>query len=412
MTQVPRSFVRGREFLREEYQRAFRHDRWNIGIADGPISRFLEPDAQVEVRWLSPPERGTYRADPFGIVRGNATEIFFEEYEFQSDKGVISHIRETPGGALSESKVVMNLPVHASYPFLFEQAGSVYCIPETAHAGEIGLYRATEFPQGWTKAATLVPGVAGTDPTLIEHEGLLWLLCTDLRDGAFSKLRIWYASDLFGPWTPHPRNPVKTDLCSARPGGTPFRVGGELYRPAQDCSSSYGGSITINRIVELTEDEYREEPVVAVGPFPDSPYAHGLHTLSAIGDRTLVDGKRVGFSRSLMRRNLQESVRERWPRVFQGQLRGREPHGGLGGPPGQRQPGVGTVIGTRAPRSRGESSNASGRNAMAPHGRADARPTARRRGSDDDSIQRQLAPAGVLARAPPRLGDFDVEEAS
>ena len=40
---------------------------------------------------------------------------------------------------------------------------------------------------------------------------------------------------------------VKTDVRSARPAGTPFVYQGELYRPAQDCSRTYGGSIVIHR---------------------------------------------------------------------------------------------------------------------------------------------------------------------
>lgn len=310
--------MRVRDFLREEYARAFRHDHWNIGIVDAPISTFLDPDAAVEVRWLPAPRPGSYRADPFGVVDGDETEIFFEDYDFQSDRGVISQVHEASDGQLSAAKVVLDLPVHASYPFLLEREGTVYCIPETSHGREIGLYEAAEFPHGWRKAATLVPGVAGVDPTLIEHEGRLWLLCTDLDEGPFSELRIWYARDLFGPWTPHPANPVKTDFRSARPGGTPFRVDGELYRPAQDCSSTYGGSITINRITRLTEEDYREEPVASVPPFRDGLYAEGIHTLSAIGDRTLVDGKWIAFNRSEMGRHFRESLEDRWPRVLKG----------------------------------------------------------------------------------------------
>lgn len=308
--------ARVRNFLREEYVRAFRHDHWNIGIAETPISAFLRPDRDVEVRWLPPPRPGTYHADPFGLEREDGTDIFFEAYDFASDKGVISHIHETPEGDFSPPEVVLDLPVHASFPFLIERDESVYCIPEASHGHELALYEATDFPHGWKKAATLVPEVAGVDPTVIEHGGKLWLLCTDLEAGAFSQLRIWYADNLLGPWTPHPANPVKTDSRSARPGGTPFRFEGELYRPAQDCSGTYGGSITINRIAKLTETEYREERAASVQPFVDGPYARGIHTLSAIGNRTLVDGKWIAFNRSEMRRHLRESLEDRWPRVL------------------------------------------------------------------------------------------------
>lgn len=321
MAQVPSSLVRTREFLREEYHRAFRHDHWNVGIVDAPISTFLDPAAKVSVRWLPPPGRGTYFADPFGVVLDGKAELFFEAYDFQSGKGAIACVRETRDAAFTSPRIVIDPAAHASYPFLVEHEGCVYCIPETAHAGEIGLYEATEFPHRWRKAGTLIPGFAGVDPTLIEHEGNFWLFCTDLNHGPFSDLHVWYARDLFGPWTPHPQNPVKSDLRSARPGGTPFRVGGILYRPAQDCSAGYGGSISINRVVRLTPEEFREEPVAVVRPFQDGPFTRGIHTLSALGPRTLVDGKRVGFNASEMARALRESLDHRWPGAIRRSMR-------------------------------------------------------------------------------------------
>ena len=316
MMRRPGTLDRMRNFLSEEYGRTFRHDHWNVGIADVPIQAFLEPDLAPAVHWLPPPPPGKFHADPFGLTTGDSTTILFEEYDFRTDRGVISWVRETSEGGFSRPRVAIELPVHAAYPFLIESAGSVYCIPDAARSREVSAWRALEFPRRWTKAATLLPDVAGLDSTVVEHDGMLWLFCTDLEDGGFSKLRLWYSRSLLGPWRAHPANPVKTDPRSARPAGTPFRWKGELYRPAQDCSWTYGGSVTINRVVRLTTTEFREEPAATVGPFGDGPYAHGVHTLSAIGDRTLVDGKRLAFNRSEMARHLRESVGDRWPRIL------------------------------------------------------------------------------------------------
>jgi hypothetical protein len=85
---------------------------------------------------------------------------------------------------------------------------------------------------------------------------------------------------------------VKYDVCSARSGGTPFAYGGQLYRPGQDCSETYGGAVRLNRITCLTPEEFAEETVAVVRPDPKGRYPAGLHTLSAFGDCTLIDGKR------------------------------------------------------------------------------------------------------------------------
>ncbi len=304
MVEGPITPTRVREFFREQYQRAFRHDHWHVGVVDAPIEAFLEPDARFGVRWLPLPGFGRYYADPFGRTGPHGTDLLFEEFDFRTNRGAVVWSREDGDGTFSRPEPVIELPHHVSYPFLFERQGTVYCIPETAHAREVALYRAVEFPRRWTKVVTLLNGVAGVDSTILEHDGRLWLLCTDLDDGPFSKLRIWYAEDLLGPWRAHPANPVKRDIRTARPAGTPFRVRGRLYRPAQDSSRTYGGSLALNEIVCLTPSEFREETVARVGPFRDGPHAHGIHTLSSLGDRTLVDGKRFAFNPRAMVRNL------------------------------------------------------------------------------------------------------------
>ena len=105
-------------------------------------------------------------------------------------------------------------------------------------------------------------------------------------------LRLWHAPDLLGPWEPHPGNPLKADVRSSRPAGTPFVHAGETYRPAQDSAAGYGSAVVLNRVTRLTTTQYAEEPVARFAPPPGSPYPHGAHTLAAAGEVTAVDGKR------------------------------------------------------------------------------------------------------------------------
>ena len=88
---------------------------------------------------------------------------------------------------------------------------------------------------------------------------------------------------------------MKIDLRSARPAGTPFHHEGGLDRPAQDCSTTYGGAVAICRVDELTPTSFREVVVRGLPPLPGR-YRPGFHTLASIGDRTLIDGKAYSFS--------------------------------------------------------------------------------------------------------------------
>ena len=51
----------------------------------------------------------------------------------------------------------------------------------------------------------------------------------------------------------------------------------------------------INRVVRLTPTEFSEEPAATVEPFSESPFPDAIHTLSGVGDITLIDSKRHRF---------------------------------------------------------------------------------------------------------------------
>ncbi|HYZ82204.1 MAG TPA: glycosyltransferase, partial [Solirubrobacteraceae bacterium] len=266
-------------------------ENWNIGVIHAPVHRLLEEPPPPVAEWL-PARRRTYVADPFAVEVDGRTHLFFEQFEYRAKKGVIAHL-DLSAGTRSEPEVVLDLPVHASYPFTVRHDGAVYLVPETVQAREVALYGTDTFPRGWRKLATLLEGVAAVDPTLFEHDGRWWLFATLADEGQDLKLFAWHAPELFGPWQPHARNPVKTDIGSARPAGATFVHEGSLYRPAQDCSKAYGGRVVLNRVDELSPTRFSETAVAVAGPDPEGPFPAGLHTICGAGDLTVIDGKRL-----------------------------------------------------------------------------------------------------------------------
>lgn len=290
------------------YRRLFRHDVWNIGIVDAPIETFLTPGARPPVRWLPEPPRGSFLADPFLIETDDGPAILAEGFSYADGKGRIVVLPATPTGGFGPPVSVIRESVHMSYPYIVQHEGRIYCIPETGTARDVHLYEAIDFPRTWKRRATLVEGFAALDATVFRHEDRWWLLCSEQDGTRGTTLHIWHARDLFGPWTPHAANPIKRDV-GARPAGTPFVHAGQLYRPGQDSTRIYGGAVVIHRVLRLTPTEFAEEAVTTVEPYTDGPYRHGLHTLSACGPRTVIDGKRYRFIPHEFRRVLRGVAR-------------------------------------------------------------------------------------------------------
>lgn len=283
---------------------------WNIGIINAPIERILSDDGPPPITWL-PTRPGHYSADPFAMERNGVLHVLFEDYDQAVGIGSIRHLSIAADGRVSEPEVVLETGVHTSYPFLLEHDGSCFMLPETSAAGELALYEAERFPDRWRRVATLLPGIPAVDASVVHYEGRWWMFATRSDHGDNHNLFIWHSTELSGPWTPHLANPVKTDIRSSRPGGTPFVVDGTLYRPAQDASRIYGGRLVVNRVDVLTEGAFRERPVASLAPRPDSPYPDGIHTLSAAGDRTLVDGNSMHLVPAALPRTLGRRFRPR-----------------------------------------------------------------------------------------------------
>ena len=286
-----------------------RHREWNIGVVQEPIQAFCRPGHRANIQWLPAVGGGRFLADPFAIVRGTQVFVLCEEFDYRSRQGIISAFTLDTSGAPPRATPAITPGVHTSYPFTFDFEGETYCVPETARAREIALYRALEVPARWVRVGPLVEDFGGVDNTIFEWDGRWWLMCTGIEDpdGA---LHLWHARSPLGPWVPHARNPVKRDPASARPAGTPFQHQGSLYRPSQDCSSTYGGRIAIGRVLALSPTEFREEHVTYVEPDVKGPFGQGVHTLSQAGRVTLIDGFRNTFIKEGFRNGLEERARQ------------------------------------------------------------------------------------------------------
>jgi hypothetical protein len=268
-------------------------ERWRIGVIEQPIAQVLRGFNAAAIRWLDVPFDG-FVADPFGREGPNGSlTVLAEGYPWKERRGRITAIERGRDGALAVLPTSLSFDSHLSYPYIIEHGGEIYCIPESAAQRCVQLFRAVEFPGRWALDRILLEGFAGADTSVIRHRGRWWMFTCDHADQDEAKLFVFHASELHGPWRPHAQNPVKCDMRSSRPAGTPFVADdGTLYRPAQDCSRVYGGAVTINRVIRLTPDEFEEEVAVHLRPDPAGPCPDGLHTVSAAGGLTLIDGKR------------------------------------------------------------------------------------------------------------------------
>jgi hypothetical protein len=261
---------------------------WKLGKSEGGTGGVPNGSFYNFKHIVPPPDR--FWADPFAWERDGRHWIFFEELVRAEGKGRILALEVTKDGAGSPI-VALEADHHLSFPNVFEWEGRLFMAPEAATANRLEIYECREFPHRWELRTTDLEGEPILDPVMLEHCGRWWLFAGINPFGTTSsdELHLFHGPTPLGPWTPHGKNPVKSDVRSSRPAGRIFRQGDRIFRPAQDCSRCYGHAISINEIVRLDETCYQEREVSRISP----TWARGLvgtHTINAAASLSVIDG--------------------------------------------------------------------------------------------------------------------------
>ena len=285
LVRIVTSFV-GRRILR-----LLAPERWVIAVSREPAPTGEDgPTDYGAFGRLQAPD-GMEWADPFPVAIPGQDLLFIEEYVREAHRGrlAVVELDDSARGWLTV-KTVLERPSHLSYPFVFQWEGAWYLMPEQAATGSLELYRADAFPEHWAWHSTLLPGVPAADATLAMIDGRWWLFAAIAvgTGTAADELHLFHAETPLGPWIAHERNPVVSDVRTARPAGRLFQRDGRWYRPAQDGAVSYGHSIAILRIERIDLHGYHERIVRTIRP-TWQPGLLATHTLNADGHLTAID---------------------------------------------------------------------------------------------------------------------------
>jgi hypothetical protein len=238
------------------------------------------------------PAKNKFWADPHAVQINDRYYIFIEEFLQSKNKGHISVIELDETGIWKAPIKVLETGYHLSNPFVFKWNNTFFMVPESRANKTIDLYECTEFPDKWIFKQHLMENISAVDTTLFHYSDKWWLFTAMAENAAAApnvELFLFYADDLLsGEWTAHPRNPIISDVKSARPAGSLFVENGKLFRPSQDCSKAYGYGFDLNEIEILSETEYRERKIISIRPNWDRNI-RATHTYANCGKLTVID---------------------------------------------------------------------------------------------------------------------------
>jgi hypothetical protein len=228
-------------------------------------------------------------ADPF-VLDADEKNIYIlaEEFYIPIHRAYIAKLtidRNTK--ELVETKPVLKLGTHLSYPAIIRINDHVYIYPESGKSGRLMLYKYNNAHDTVTEERELLHKDVG-DATYTDLFGEDLLFCTTPPLYNDEILHI-YRKNNEGQYVDSEQIEFKDKI--ARMAGDFFVVKGEIYRPAQDCNKSYGNGLVIQEVSHHDgkwsfKDIHRYHS-------PNKEYPLGIHTLNQYNDVIVVDA--VGY---------------------------------------------------------------------------------------------------------------------
>ena len=197
---------------------------WSIGMYAGQAPFRLFPQRGISNPVLTRNHvtdvRALFVADPFMIRNGDTWFMFFEVYNYDSDKREIGFATSKDALTWKYEQIVLKEPFHLSYPYVFEWAHEYYMIPESHQARSIRLYRSQHFPFEWTCTDILISGQRFSDNSVFHFRDYWWMFSDTNPELKHDTLRLYFSRHLGGPWQEHPLSPIISgNPHIARPAG-------------------------------------------------------------------------------------------------------------------------------------------------------------------------------------------------
>ena len=236
---------------------------WTIGIYTGPSPFELSAPENLKNPVLTAEDVTDLDVDivahPFMVVTDSMYYLFFTAKDGKTDQGGIGLAQSSNGMDWEYRQIVIKEPFVQSYPYVFKWQDDYYLIPEAHTETSVRLYKAVSFPCKWTYQGDLLTGDHFISASVVFYNNIWWMFVSPVGN---ETLRLFYSSDLTGPWTEHPRSPVVAkDKNIARPGGRPLVIDGSLYRLGQDCDPTYGNQVFAFQITEISTTAYKEKMI-------------------------------------------------------------------------------------------------------------------------------------------------------
>ena len=229
---------------------------WTIGFMETTMDDVMGGKSYC-IRWVDLPKDCWY-ADPFILnVTEKYIELLVEKWSYELEHGVIAKITvDRKNNKIVNSKTVLQLETHLSFPAIYRKDGKVYICPENSESGCHNIYEYKE-KNSTVEQIKCICNSPLTDAIVTDLLGEKLLFSTQSGNPNGKTLDVFRwneTNDMF-----EKSSVVSFKENIARMAGHFYEHKGSVYRPAQVCNSAYGQAVSLQKVeikngtIEMTE---------------------------------------------------------------------------------------------------------------------------------------------------------------
>ena len=198
-------------------------------------------------------------ADPFLFVKDDTLFLFYEHLDKWFGTGRLCMRSTRDLKTWTDEVDILVEPFHLSFPYVFEDNGKVYMLPETGGDKSIRLYEAEdESLTKWHLVKKLREDDEPWYDSVIYKKDGLYYLFTGHDDDVHQVEHLFVSDHLTGPYKEHSASPIYNGRDGGRNAGGIIEIKEGTFRPVQVCINGYGEQTSVMKIETLSPTEYKE----------------------------------------------------------------------------------------------------------------------------------------------------------
>lgn len=262
-----------------------------VGLSD--IERF------GQVRWVkSESLKDCWIADPFILsVDDKRIQILAEQLYKGIGRLVLLDV-DLESMEIKRLKVILQLPTHLSFPYIWRENGEIYIMPENVESGKLKIWHFSVEKEELENSRTVVD-VPLEDAQLCKIGDKYYIMGVQYVHNDYfmctKHLEIYSADTLFGPYS-H-RQTIDNELRLERGAGMIWHEGNTIIRPAQNCENGYGTNLLFYRMKLQDDGTFSEKLEYEYHPDKNHPRSCAFHTFNEKDGYVVVDGNAYVYPR-------------------------------------------------------------------------------------------------------------------